>query len=267
MGHPIRHTTWHTMRHTTWHTTWHTSWHTITRHATTRCSTLLVQLGDDRVADGLHLLLLFLELVHLGQLVAVQPFHSILTFADDRFLLVFGDLIFQLLIVHGWLHIEAIRFEAVLGCDSLLLLFILSLELVRIVHHPLNLLLRQATLVIGDGDIALLVGGLVHSRHVENPVGIDVKGDLNLRNSTRSWWDSSEVKLAKKVVIPCHGSLPLKHLDRDGRLVVRVGREGLSLLGGNRCVPLDKWGHHTSCCLDTHREWSNIEKQKVRDCF
>merc|ERR1711944_306469 len=228
MGHPIRHTTWHTMRHTTWHTTWHTSWHTITRHATTRCFTLLVQLGDDRVADGLHLLLLFLELVHLGQLVAVQPFHSILTFADDRFLLVFGDLIFQLLIVHGGLHIEAIRFE---------------------------------------GDLALLVGGLVHSRHVENPVGIDVKGDLNLRNTTRSWWDSIKVKLAKKVVVLCHGSLPLKHLDRDGRLVVRVGREGLSLLCGDCCVPLDEWGHHTSGCLNSHREWSNIEKQKVRDCF
>merc|ERR1712173_177289 len=83
------------------HTIWHPSWHTITRHATTRCSTLLVKLGDDGAADGLHLLLLVLELVHLGQLVAVQPFHSILTFAADRFLLILRDLILQLLIFYS----------------------------------------------------------------------------------------------------------------------------------------------------------------------
>merc|ERR1711944_36491 len=218
------------------HSIRHPSWRTI-RHATTRRSTLLVHLGDDGVADGLHLLLLVLELVHL---VAVQPFHCLLTFADDHSLIIFRDLILKLLIIHGRLHIEAKRFEAVLGCDPLLLLLILSLELVRIVDHPLNLLLGQATLVIGDGDLALLVGGLVHSRHVEDPVGIYIKRDLYLWNSPRSRWDSSEVKLAKEMVVLRHGSLSLKYLDRDGRLVVRVGREGLSLLGGDRCVPLDE---------------------------
>merc|ERR550525_333545 len=38
-----------------------------------------VQLGDDGVADGLHLLLLLGELLHLGQLVGVQPLDGVIT--------------------------------------------------------------------------------------------------------------------------------------------------------------------------------------------
>merc|ERR1719429_1077859 len=71
-------------------------------------------------------------------------------------------------------------------------------------------------------------------------------------NTARCRWNPGEVKLSKKVVVLRHGSLPLKHLDGDGRLIVAVGGEGLSLLGGDRGVPLDQWCHHTSGCLDAH---------------
>merc|ERR1712048_430241 len=70
-------------------------------HPTSRCSTLLVELGNDWVADCLHLLLLVLELLHLGQLVAVQPFQGLVTLATDRSLLVLRDLLLQILFVHA----------------------------------------------------------------------------------------------------------------------------------------------------------------------
>ncbi len=37
----------------------------------------------------------------------------------------------------------------------------------------------DAHLVISDGDLVLLPGGLVAGRHVQNTVGIDVESDLN----------------------------------------------------------------------------------------
>merc|ERR1719233_277339 len=42
--------------------------------------------------------------------------------------------------------------ELVLSRDPVLLLVILCLELLGIIHHPLNLFFGQTTLVIGDGD-------------------------------------------------------------------------------------------------------------------
>ena len=39
-------------------------------------------------------------------------------------------------------------------------------------------------LVVGDGDLVLLASALVASRHVQDAVGVDVEGDLDLRNTT-----------------------------------------------------------------------------------
>merc|ERR1712242_474865 len=80
-----------------------------------------VQLGDDGVADGLHLLLLLLELLNLGQLVSVQPLDGLIA------------LVGHLLIVNGGLHVEAVALQTVLGGDPVLLLVVLVLELLGVV--------------------------------------------------------------------------------------------------------------------------------------
>ena len=59
----------------------------------------------------------------------------------------------------------------------------------------------------------------------------------------------------------------LVYLDGDSGLVVRVGGKGLGLFSGDGGVPLDQGGHNTTCGLDTHRQWGNIEQQKVGDRF
>jgi hypothetical protein len=48
-------------------------------------------------------------------------------------------------------------------------------------------------------------------------------------------------------------------------LVVRIGGEGLGLLGRDGCVPLDERSHNTSSSLNTQGEWSNIKKKQVTD--
>merc|ERR1712040_15544 len=120
----------------------------------------------------------------------------------------------------GSLHVEAVAFKTVLGRDSVLLLVVLVLELLGVVDHPLNLFLGETSLVVGDGDLVLLAGGFVAGRYVQDTVGVDVKGDLNLRNTSWCWWDASKVELSKEMVVLGHGSLTLVYLDGDSGLVV-----------------------------------------------
>merc|ERR1712228_344173 len=181
------------------------------RHTAWSTSGGLVELGDDRVADGLHLLLLLLELLNLGQLVGVQPLDGLIALVGDQLLVVSRDLVGHLLVVNGGLHVEAVALQAVLGRDPVLLLVVLVLELLGVVDHALDLFLGQTYLVVSDGDLVLLPSALVTGRHVQDTVSVDVEGDLDLRNTTGSGGNTSQVKLAEEMVVLGHGPLPLVH--------------------------------------------------------
>ena len=75
-------------------------------------------------------------------------------------------------------------------------------------------------LVVSDGDLVLLACALVSSRYVQDTIGVNVEGDLDLRDSSWCWWNTSEVELSKVMIVLGHSSLTLVHLDSDGRLVV-----------------------------------------------
>jgi len=51
--------------------------------------------------------------------------------------------------------------------------------------------------------------------HIQNAIGIDLKGDLNLRDATSCRWDACQVKLTQLVVVLGHGTLTLIHLQRQ----------------------------------------------------
>ena len=152
-----------------------------------------------------------------------------------------------------------------LGLDLVLLGLVLSLELLSVVDHLLNVLLGKSALVVGDGDLVLFSSGLVTGRDVEDTVGIDVEGDLDLGDTSWGWGDLGEVELAEDVVVLGHGSFTFKDLDEDTGLVVGVGGEGLRLLGGDGGVSLDQRGHDATSGLDTEGEWGNIEEKEILD--
>merc|ERR1712119_155711 len=157
------------------HTSWHSSWGT---------TSVSIQLGDDWVAHPFHLLLLLVELLHLGELVGVQPLNGLVTLVGDSLAVVLADLVLHLVVVQGSLHVEAVALQSVLGRDPVLLLVVLSLELLSVIDHPLDFLLGESALVVGDRDLVLLSSGLVSSRDVQDTIGINVKGHLNLWNPT-----------------------------------------------------------------------------------
>mmetsp|Transcript_1169 Transcript_1169/g.1779 ORF Transcript_1169/g.1779 Transcript_1169/m.1779 type:complete len:90 (-) Transcript_1169:47-316(-) len=83
----------------------------------------------------------------------------------------------------------------------------------------------------GDYHLLLLASALIFSLNIQdNGVVLRVghfKGNLNFRNATRCWGDTTQFKLAQQVAVLCHESLTLEHLNKDSVLVVGMCGEGL----------------------------------------
>ena len=94
-------------------TSGHSSWST---------SSVRIQLGDDGVAHTLHLLLLLVELLNLDKLVGVQPLDGLIALVDDSLLVVFADLVLELVVIESGPHIEAVALKSLLSRNPLLLL-------------------------------------------------------------------------------------------------------------------------------------------------
>uniref|UniRef100_A0A1I8HHL2 Protein kinase domain-containing protein n=1 Tax=Macrostomum lignano TaxID=282301 RepID=A0A1I8HHL2_9PLAT len=168
-------------------------------------------------------------------------------------------------IVGSLLVLEGERLELVAGRQALAVPLVLLAELLRIPHHPVDLVLREAALVVRDRDLLLLAGALVFRRHHQDSVGVNVEGHLDLRDSARRWRDPVQVEPAQQVVVSGERSLALEHLHRDAALVVRVGGERLRRLGRDAAVPLDNLGHHPAGGLDAERQRRHIQQQQVVD--
>merc|ERR1712013_958194 len=168
----------------------------MTRNIVVRDSCILVKGCNDRVAYFLHVLLLVLVLLLAGQLVLPDPLEGLVTLVQDGLLLVADLGLVQLRVLHPRLEVKAVSLKTQLSFQALRLLLVVFLELLSVLHHLLNLVLGQPALVVGDGDLRLLAGRLVQGAHVQDPVGVDIKRDLNLRFSSRSWLDTAELKVA-----------------------------------------------------------------------
>jgi len=159
--------------------------------------------------------------------------------------------------------LEAVVFESVLGLDLLGGDIILLLEFLGILNHLLDILFGESTLVVGDGNFVLLTRSFINSRDVKDTVGINIEGNLDLWNTSCSWWDTLKVEFTKLVVILSHLSLTFEYLDVDTWLVILISSESLRLLGWDGGVSLDDVSHDTTGGLDTHGKWGDIKEQKL----
>lgn len=55
---------------------------------------------------------------------------------------------------------------------------------------------------------------LVFSRNSEDTVDIDLEGDLDLGNTSGSWWDTVKIELAEDVVVLGHWSFTFEDLEK-----------------------------------------------------
>ena len=131
-------------------------------------------------------------------------------------------------------------------------------------HHPLDFLLVEAARR-GDGDLLLLAGAEILRLHVDDAVGVDVEGHLDLRHTARSRRDASELEAAEQLVVRGDLTLTLIDLDLHRRLVVVGSGEGLRPLRRDRGVALDQLGHHATLGLDAEGQRRDVEQQDVLD--
>ena len=98
---------------------------------------------------------------------------------------------------------------------------------------------------------------------MQDTVRVDLKSDLNLGLTAGSRRNASELELAQQVVVLGHSALALKDLDRHSGLVVLVGSEGLTLLGGNDAVSRDELRHDTSNGLNSEGQGGDINDNNL----
>lgn len=78
-------------------------------------------------------------------LVPVQPGDDFVALVDDGFFVLGADLVLELLILYGALHVKGQGLQGVLGCHLVSLGIILSLELLRLMDHFFNVFFAQSS--------------------------------------------------------------------------------------------------------------------------
>ena len=190
--------------------------------------------------------------VSVAVLIAAMslPFERLLEVGErllDGLLLVGRDLV-ALLAEHllGLVH-ERVGVVADLGLLTALAV-VLGVGL-GVLDHLVDVVLVERRLT-GDGHRLLLVRRPVLGRHVDDAVGVDVEGDLDLRDAAGRRRQVDELELAERLVVARHLALALEHVDLDRRLHVLGGGEHLGALGRDGGVALDELGHHATLGLD-----------------
>jgi len=103
----------------------------------------------------------------------------------------------------------------------------LIFEFLSLFDQSLDILFRKAALIVGNGNFSIGVGSLVSGLDVHDSVGVNFKGNFNLRDSSRSRRDSIKVELSQEIVVLGHLPLSFKDLDEDSWLIVTIGCEDL----------------------------------------
>merc|ERR1719160_679729 len=235
---------------------------------TTTATGALVVLLDDRAADALDLLLLLLDLLRVRIRVRGEPVLAVLDRIVHGLLLVLIHLLAKTLVLtgafHGRLHGVKVVVERVARVHLLLQRHVLLRELLSLLDHALDLLLRQAALVVRDRDLLRVTSALVLRTDHQDTVAVDLERHLDLRNAARRRRNTRHVELAELVVVLRHRALTLVHLNGHRRLVVLVRREHLRLLRRDHRVARDELRHHAADRLDTERKRRDVQEQEVR---
>lgn len=168
-----------------------------------------------------------------------------------------------ILIVDLVLQVEGVVLKSVASLNALTGSLVLLGVLLGLGNHAVDLLLGETTLVVGDGDGLGLASSLVVGGNLEDTVGIELEGDLNLRDTTGGGGDVGELELAEEVVVLGHRTLTLEDLDQDDGLVVGSSREDLALAGRDRSVAGNELSHDTTSGLNTKGEGVDIHENNV----
>lgn len=224
----------------------------------------MISLGDDWVTDCFKVLLLLFIVVLVSVWVGRKPVLGFLDGGLDLFLVVLIHLVSEFFwVLDGVLHLVDVGIEGVSGVDLLLGELVLFGELLSVSQHLFDFLLGESSLIIGDGDLVLDSGSLVNGGDLEDTVGVDFEGDLNLGDSSWGGGDISKIEFSQQMVVLGHWSFSFEDLDGDSGLLVLIGGENLRLLGGDERTSWDNGGHNSSDGFDSQTQWGGINDNQT----
>jgi len=240
------------------HTPGHVAWHT-----TLTLALLLVHFLHDRVLNTFDFLLLLVELLLVLELILIQPFELLINLFGNLFLILGLNFVLQIFVIKGIFKVKTVVFKTVFLVNLLLVGFIFLFVFFLLVNHSLDFGLGKPTFLVGNRDLLLPTRLDVLLRNVQDTVGVNVEGNLDLRNTPGLRLNTIKVEFSEQVVILGHLTLTLEHLDQDTGLVVLVGGESLLFLGGDGSRPLDQLGHNTTLGLEAHGKRLDINQQNI----
>ena len=111
----------------------------------------------------------------------------------------------------------------------------------------------------------VFVGSLVLCTDVHDTIGINIKGDFDLGNTTGCGRKTEELEVAKHFVVFHKFTFTLEDFDFDGCLTIRSGGKDLRFFGRDGGVATDEASEDTAESFDTEGERSNVEEKNVSD--
>ena len=137
------------------------------------------------------------------------------------------------------------------------------LVLLGILDHGGDLLGRQTTDRVLDGDVGLSAGSAVLGGDLQQTVGVDLEGTDELGLSSGHGWDTGKLEFTEQSVVLALGSLTLVDWEHDGGLVVLDSGEHSGLVGGDGGVSGENDTEDVTLHGDTEGERGDIEEEEV----
>ena len=163
------------------------------------CSLAWFLLSVGLLHYGMEDSLNFLELLSVGfsirLLILINPFNGLFCKGAKLWFFVWREDILEFLITKCILDMIAHWLKTVLGLNLFSDFLILISSLGCFLYKLLYLSLWKSSLLVCDGDLVLNLWSLVLSVDIHDSVLIDIKWNLDLRNSSGSWSYSIQVKL------------------------------------------------------------------------
>src|SRR5579872_2806666 len=100
---------------------------------------------------------------------------------------------------------------------------------------------------------------------MQDPIGIDIKSNFDLWNTTWSRRNIAQIKTADFFIVFGHFAFSLQNRDRHSRLIISSCRESLLLLRRDCRIALDKRCHDAAKRFDSKCKWNDVEQENILD--
>ena len=146
---------------------------------------------------------------------------------------------------HGPFCLKCKRFRPISFFNAFSLPPVHISKLLGFSQHLLNIVFRQIRRFLHRNAL-LTAGGFIHGRHLQNPVGINIKRHLHLGNTTRSGRNTHQLKATQGFIIHTHFPFALEHVNFHNGLIIFRGGKHIGAPHRNSGVAGNHLFHHAA---------------------